>query len=341
MVSRDVVSAGALTDARETFLTGIDFSVGYWLDFWRRTEDNSEAQHNALGHAVRAIIRSLEYRRCPKSSVELAVALNMHMQRRGRWHEWERLLAQVAEWAGPLIEAELRIQLEGQLSLYWFRLNRIDEVIDLATQQYLWAVGSGSVLGSYAAMIRMAEAYLNAERYDLALACAEEAYASSLSLGDPVKLADALINGARAALGLGLIDDAEQRLERAEALTAESRDADYCCKAQLFLGHAAAARKAWAAALRRFETALILIDGYGDLVGRGVVLSNMGRALTELGRWDEAESALSEALAILHYHGNVPAEEICRQRHRQLHERRGPDLALTCMLAEQPAVAPG
>lgn len=219
------------------------------------------------------------------------------------------------------MDDELRIQLEDSLGSFWLRLNRIDEVIVLAQRQYVWASGCGSIVHMNAATIRMAEAHLNAEHYDFALAYAEEAHGLALQLGDPVRQADALINAARALLGLGLFDDAEQRLGRAETLTTEAHDVAYRAKAQLFLGHAAAAREAWAAALARFEAALLIVEGYGDRVGRGVVLSNMGRALTELGRWDEAEAVLQDALSILHYHGNRPTEDMCRQRLQRLRVR--------------------
>ena len=64
------------------------------------------------------------------------------------------------------------------------------------------------------------------------------------------------------------------------------------------------------------------MQSYGDEAGRGVVLGNMGRALLELGRWDEAAEALEEALRIHRFNGNAPAERICQERLAELTARR-------------------
>lgn len=101
MTSRDRLSVDSPTDARETFLAGIDHAVGFWLAFWRASPDNGAAQLEAIGHAVRALTWCMDFQRQPQATVELAIALHRHMERRGRWREWEALLVQLAGWAGP------------------------------------------------------------------------------------------------------------------------------------------------------------------------------------------------------------------------------------------------
>ena len=141
-------------------------------------------------------------------------------------------------------------------------------------------------------------------RHDVALAYAEHATDLAVTLGDAVREADGHINTARALLGLGKIADAEQHLARAYSLATAAQDSVYRCKAQLFLGHAAAARQEWQRSLDYCSDALTLVQEYGDEAGYGVVLTNMGRALIGLRRWDEAKKVLEQALRIHRFHGN-------------------------------------
>lgn len=298
----------------DLFRAGIERAAGHWLKVWEQTHDDPAARTAILGHALRALMWCIESRCCAEYAADLACALNGHMMHAGSWPVWEGYLRPLFAWAGSSLDDERASRLRACIAAYDLRTYRLADAVALAEEEYAHAVRGGHSMRQCAALIMLAETYLNADRFDLALACAERAVALAAELGDPVREADGWINAARALLGCGRVDEADAALVRAAQLTELAGNLIYRCKAQIFLGHVACAREDWSAALGRFETALRLVEFYGDRVGYGVVLSNMGWALTGLGRLDDAERVLEQALAIQRFHGNQPAEQLCHRR---------------------------
>lgn len=303
-----------LPDSQALFAIGMARAVRHWLAFWQHNGHDVEAQRQARGHALRALLWCADWGQDAERAADLVLAMDRHMMWAGQWAEWELCLRRVIAGIGPQVRPERRFELQGCLAAIYFRLHRLDEALALARENERIAVALGDARRQEAAAVLLAETYLNEPRFDLAQAHAERAVELAVSLGDQVLEADALIDLARALLGQDRIAEAEQHLVRAHDLTTAAEDTVYRCKAQLFRGHAAAARRDWQQSLVFCSEALNLVTSYGDEVGRGVVLTNMGRALLELGRWDEARETLEQALRIHRFHGNIPAEQVCQQR---------------------------
>lgn len=312
-----------LLDPRAEFVAGLEHAAQHWLAFWQHNGHDVEAQRQARGHALRALLWCADWGQDAERAADLVLALDRHMMWAGQWAEWELCLRRVIAGIGPQVRPERRFELQGCLAAIYFRLHRLDEALALARENERIAAALGDVRRQEAAAVLLAETYLNEPRFDFAQAHAERAVELAVSLGDQVLEADALIDLARALLGQDRIAEAEQHLARAYDLATAAEDTIYRCKAQLFRGHAAAARRDWSQSLIFCSEALNLVTSYGDEVGRGVVLTNMGRALIELGSWDEADQTLTEALRIHRFHGNTPAERVCVQRLQELHAHRG------------------
>lgn len=311
-----------LPDTRSLFATGMERAAHHWLAYWQQNGYDSEAQRQARGHALRALMWCAEWGITPDTVADLAVALHTHMMRAGQWFEWEPCLRTVLERAGPHICDERRSAVQHCLSTLYFRLHRMEDAIALAEDNVRIALTAADTRRQELATTNLSETYLKMRRYDVAQAYSEEATRLAAALGDAVREADGHINIARALLGLGKVAEAEQHLTRAEHLVAPTSDQVFRCKTRLFQGQAAGARQAWDRALEHFSDALYLVRLYGDEVGYGVVLNNIGRALMELGRWDEADAVLTEALHILQLYGNAPAAQVSRNRLAELRALR-------------------
>lgn len=311
-----------LSDLHAVFMEGAERAARYWTAFFRDRPTDPVEWERFGGHALVTLDRCVEFGRMPELAVDLAAALHTHMTWQGSWHEWEAVLSHMAATTYAALDAQRQWNLNAGLSAFYSRLHRLEESIALAQRNYELAVAWGDLRRQYDAFILQAEAYLNAEAWDQALRCAEDALTLSDAIGGPILQADALIDSARALMHLGAVAEAEARLERSLTLTKQGGNINYEAKARLFQGHAAGARQDWPRALTYFSEALALVQSCGDEVGRGVVLGNLGRALLELGRWDEASEALEEALRIHRFHGNAPAEMVARARLAELHARR-------------------
>lgn len=311
-----------LPDTPSLFAAGMSRAAQHWLAYWRRNGHDSEAQRQARGHALRALMWCADWGTAPDTAADLAVALHAHMMYAGQWAEWEACLCWVIDRIRPSIGDEQRFELQYCLAELYFRLHRLNEAVALAQDNGRIALAAKDIGREERVASLQAETYLNMAQYETALAHAEHAADLAASLGNAAKEADGQINLARALLGQGRISEAEPRLARALALASAANNKMYTAKSYLFLGHAAAARDQWALALKQFRAALHLVEGYGDEVGRGTVLSNIGRALTELGAWDAAQRTLEESQQILRCHGNTPAAEVAQQRLRSLAARR-------------------
>ncbi len=308
----------ALPDSQTLFTTGMERAARHWLDYWQHNGHDSQAR----GHAVRALMWCADWGVAPDTASDLAVALHGYMMRENQWSEWEPCLRRVLLQTREHIDNVRRYELQHCLAMIYFRLHRLDDAIALAQDNERIALATADASRQERAVRNLAETYLNVPRYDVALAYARQAADLAVILGDAVREADGHINTARALLGLGKIADAEQHLARAYDLATAADSAVYRCKAQLFLGHAAAARQEWQRSLDYCSDALTLVQEYGDKAGYGVVLTNMGRALIGLRRWDEAGETLEQALRIHQFHGNVPAERVCQERLAELYVRR-------------------
>ncbi len=312
-------------DAASIFIEGVARAGNHWLAYFRGRPTDLATWERAGGHALRALQWCADCPGFETLAADLVFALESHMMRMGQWYEWVDLLQHIVARIQPAIDLDRLVRLNAELCTICFRLHRLDEALALAQRWYEIGTAEGHRGWQYAALIQMAETHLNAEAFDLALDCAEEAYALAEHLADPVKKADALIDAARALLGQGHAAEAERRLESAIALTVASGDVVWQAKARLFLGHAASAQGRWAVALERFRAALALVDGYGDQVGCGTILSAMGPVYAELGQWAEASAALAEAIRILERHGNTPAVRVAQQRLQMVARRMGAD----------------
>ncbi|MBM4459393.1 MAG: tetratricopeptide repeat protein [Chloroflexi bacterium] len=309
-------------DLQELFHAGIERAGRHWLAFFRDRPADPDEWARLGGHALRALSWCADSGRYGELATDLVLALEWHVMYLGHWHEWESSLRHVSARLGETIDAERQILLGGRLATLCWRLGRSEEALALQQQDYELAVACGDARLQWGVLEGMAEAYLNARRFDQALRCAEQATGLAIAIGDLVEQAASLINAARALMELGEVPEVRRRLERALALAVAAGNIVFEAKARLFLGHAAVAAGDWALALARFREALPLVASYRDEVGRATVLSNIGRALTELGQWDEAAVALEEAIRVLRRHGNTPAETVVRQRLAALQARR-------------------
>jgi tetratricopeptide (TPR) repeat protein len=309
-------------DWQTLFVAGIERTARHWLSFFRdRPLMDAETWAASSGHALRALTWSVSSGRYNELAADLALALTSSVMRLGYWHEWEITLRQVIAQVAETIDTERLWDLNAVLSYLLLRLHRLDESIALSKQNYQIAAARQDVSRQQSTLMHLAETYLNAEAFDQALPCAENATALAIALGDPIGEADGLINAARALMDLGDIAEAERRLAKALALTTAIGAPVYQAKTHIFLGHATRLRGDWAATLAQFRTALPMVADSNDAVGVGTILSNIGWALSHLGEWAEGAAALEEAIRILAEHGNGPAEAAARQRLAELRRR--------------------
>lgn len=308
-------------DPAAVFLAGVGRAGNYWLAFFRDRPTDLAIWERVGGHALRALRWCADCAGHETLTADLAHVLQSQMMRLGQWHEWAILLQHAIAAIESSVDLDRLVRAKAELCTVYFRLHRLDEAMALAQHCYDIGVTQQKRSWQYAGTIAMAEAHLNAQAFDLAFRCAEEATMLAALMEDPVKEADGLANAAWALLGQGITEEAEQRLERALALTIAAGDFVWQAKARLFLGHAARAQGRLALALERYHAAFSIVEGYGDQVGCGTILSAMGLVYTELGEWAAARKTLSEALQILERHGNTPAVNITRQRLEILAER--------------------
>lgn len=301
-------------DPAAVFLAGVGRAGSHWLAFFRDRPTDPATWERVGGHALRALRWCADCAGHEILTADLAHALQPQMMRLGQWHEWAGLLQHAIAAIESSVDLDRLVRAKAELCTVYFRLHRLDEAMALAQRCYDTGVAHQNQSWQYAGMIAMAEAHLNAQAFDLAFRCAEEASKLAAQMGDPVKEADGLANAAWALLGQGVTAEAEQRLERALALTLAAGDLVWQAKARLFLGHAARAQGRLALALERYRAAFSIVEGYGDQVGCGTILSAMGLVYTELGEWAAAWKALTQALEILERHGNTPAVNVTRQR---------------------------
>lgn len=309
-------------DPRAAFLAGRERAAQHWLAFWQDHAQEPEALAAAYGHVLRALTWCAMADSPSLAAIDLALAVDVHMIRQGQWHDWEPLLRRFVAQAGATGSPERQYALRHSLATICFRLHRLEESIALSQDNHRWATAIGDRRRQAQAAINLAEAYLNAEVFDRALAHAEEAAALGAALHLPWMEADGMIDAARASMGLGELAAAEQRLRQADVLASAAGYPVYQAKAQLFLGQVLGRRGCWQEALAHLETARQLVASYGDEVGRATVQIHLGRALAELGRPDEAVQVLEDAVIIQRRHGNWPAERAAVQRLQELRARK-------------------
>jgi tetratricopeptide (TPR) repeat protein len=309
-------------DWQALFVAGIERTARHWLSFCRdRPMMDAETWAHCSGHAFRALTWCTDCGQYNELAADLAMALFGNVIRLGYWQEWEIILRRVIAQTAQTIDAERLWDLNAILSYLLLRLHRLDEAIALSKQNYQIAAAQQDVFRQQSTLMHLAETYLNAEAFDLALRYAEEAAGLAITRGDPIGEADGLINAARALMDLGDVAEAERRLVRALTLTTAAGSPIYQAKTYLFRGHAARLRGDWAAALAQFRQALPMVADSNDAVGVGTILSNIGWALSHLGGWEEGAAALEEAIRLLAHHGNSPAEAAARQRLAELRRR--------------------
>ncbi len=312
----------AITDPQAQFYTGLARAVQHWLAFWQTNGHDPAALRRTRGHALRVLMWCAECDCHLDIAADLASAMHTHMIRTAEWHEWEACLRQVLLRANASLGEDRVCRVRFYLSELCMRMQRHDEALALAQENYRRGVCAGNLSQQLDATLVTAEVYLNAENYGPAREYAERGTALAIAAGNIVREADGLINVARALIGQRAFTEAERRLQRALALTEAAGSIMYQAKTHNFLGLAASVQGDWPAALCHYRQAFPLVEAYGDAVGRGVVLGNIGRVLLELGQWDAAGQALEEALRIHHTHGNTPAEQVCQRRLAELSARR-------------------
>jgi tetratricopeptide (TPR) repeat protein len=311
------------THVRAQFDEGIERAVGHWLCHWREYGHSPEGGAAAAGHALAALRWCIASGRALEPAIDLAQAMQAYMMYQGQWSDWELLLRQLLEKADCIASQERRFALRHYLGAVYMRQHRLAESLALTEENYHWALATGNRHLQADAATLLAEAYLNADAAEQALAYAEESASLGAALNLPWKEADGLIDAARALLAQGKLAEAEQRLRRAETLAATTGYPVYQAKAWLFLGQVAARSGCWQEALAHFELALGLVTSYGDEVGRATVQIHIGRTLAELGRLDDAACLLEDAVRVHRRHGNLPAERVAVQRLQEVMARRG------------------
>ena len=322
------------TDLAVDFLSGLERSLHYWLARWRQPADHAALQP-LQGHALRALWWAATTGVCLPLAVDLAIALHSDMMYSGQWQEWKVCLARLAA-AADRVDAARLFNLLHRLATMCFRQGDLDEALAWGERVLALAAVGQDRLGQVIAANLLAEIYLTAEHFAPAQVFAEQAVALAAAGGDTPRRADALINRARvhldaavaAAGGLAAVElqpltaaqtaALEAWLHEALALVQASGDVVYETKAHLFLYHALAARGEWVQALWRAQTALALVESYGDDAGRGVVLQAVGRSLAGLSRRAEAIEALQTAIRIHERHGNRPAQQNAQRRLEKL-----------------------
>ncbi len=310
-------------EARAIFTAGQQRAVQHWLCVWQsQGGQDLAALDDFRGHALRALDWCAAAENLPDEAIDLALAMHELMIRQGQWHQWKALLRLLLLRAEQSRSPEQQFALRHNLATVCFRLHQLDESIALSQENYRWACSAGEGFRQAQAAINLAEAYLNAQDFERALAHAEEAAALAAVHAMPWQEADSWIDAARALIGLGELAEAETRLRRAEALAAATGYPVYQAKAQLFLGQLLGRRGRWQEALQHLEMARRLVISYGDEVGRAVVQIHLGRTLAELGRLDEAVHLLEDAVLVHRRHGNHPAERAALERLREATARR-------------------
>ncbi len=315
--------AGAIYDA------GKGRAVRHWLAFWQNPVQDRERLSDARRHTLRALDCCTGDKTLLDPAIDLALAAHAHMLHQGEWWRWEEALRQLLHQIDATMMSERQFALRECLSNICFRQHRLEESIALSGENYRRAKSAGDSARQARSAINLAEAYLNAQlslpdALAQALYYAEEAGALSAVLGVRWQESDALINAARALAAMNRLAEAEQRLWQGHALASAADLPVYQAKSQLFLGQVAGLGGNWQRGLTHFDTALVLVTSYGDEVGRATVQSNIGRALMELGRWQEAANILEDAVRVFRHHGNAPAEQLALQRLRELEARRQP-----------------
>ncbi len=308
-------------EVRAQFLSGVERATAHWVAYWREHATAPRALARAHGHALRALAWHVTCAGSLATAVELIAAIHDTMMYQGQWREWEALLRELLDRADAAANVEHQILLRSAVSAICFRTGRGNESVALSRINYDHALANNDDLRRAGAALPLAEAYLNAGAPDLALALAEEVTNLGTTHNLPRFTADGLIDAARALMDLGDLAEAESRLLRAAEIAASADLTTFHAKAQLFLGHIARGRQHWQEALAHYETALGLVTGYGDEVGRATIQSAQALALAAVGRRDEAISLLEDAVRVLRYHGNAPAEEVARQRLAELRAR--------------------
>lgn len=319
------------TDLTVDFLSGLERSMQHWLAHWRQPADHAGLQP-LWGHALRSLWWAATTAACLPLAVDLAIALHSDMMYSGQWHEWKACLTRLAAASADRVDAERQFDLWHYLTAACFRLGEMDEALSRGKRLLALAEASQDRMQQTIAANLLVEIYLAAEHFAPAQTYAEQAVARAAATGDAQRRADALINRARAHLGAAVAAAGGQEVVERQPLTAEqtaaleawlhealalvqaSCDVVFQTKSHLFLHHALAARGEWTQALWRAQTALSLVESYGDDAGRGVVLHAIGRSLAGLGRRAEAIEALQTAISIHERHGNRPAQQNTQRR---------------------------
>ena len=318
-------------DYAEEFMTGLQRGLRYWLEIWQQPAVHRvrTPQH---GHEQRLLYWATTTRACLPLAIDLALAMHPFMLYSGQWLEWKTCLHRLATAAVDRVDAARQFGLLHYLAATCFRRGDLNEAITWGEQVAALAAAIPEQTQRAIAVNLLAEIYLAAEDYAPAQRYAQQAIALTLTMGDEQGQADALINAARADLGaavtaaggLEVVERqpltaeqtaaAEEWLYRALSLAQAAGEVVFQTKAHLFLHHALAGRGAWGQALGHAQTALCLVESYGDDAGRGVVLNAIGRSLTGLGRRAEAIEAFQTALTIHERHGNGPARQNAQHR---------------------------
>lgn len=304
------------------FAAGKERSARHWLAFWGAPSSDLQRIEDVRRHSLQAVMWCAGEDGLLDLAIDLATAMNEHMLWQGQWRQWEAVLRLLLSRSNPTGVSDQQFALREALSAVCFRQHRLEESIALSGENHRRAKQYGLGYWQVKAAINLAEAHLNAGAAMLALAYAEEAGALSALAGERWQEADALINAARALTAMDRLAEAEQRLWQGHALATAAGLKVYQAKAHLFLGQAAGRRNCWGESLPHFQAALDLVTSYGDEVGRATVQSNIGRALIELNRWQEAADFLEDAVRVFRFHGNAPAERMALQRLQELETRR-------------------
>lgn len=310
--------AGRSSADQAQFLVGLERSVRHWLGHWQQHADDAAALQAVSGHALRSLELCAQSAYALDLAIDLVHAMHEHMWFRESWRKWEAILRQLLLTANGNASSERLFDLRCALSAICFRQHLLEESIALAQENYRWARQMNDNQRRAGSAILLAEAFLNANAPEQALAFAEEAARFSGSW----HAVDGLINSARALLAMDKLAEADERLQKAAALATAKDLPAYQAKAQLFLGHAAAQRNRWQDSLAHYQAALALVNSYGDQAGQATVQTHMGYALMALDQLDEAACLLQDALRTHRHLGNQPAEQIALQRLQETTVRR-------------------
>ncbi len=322
-------------DYTEEFMTGLQRGLQYWLDAWQQPAAGS-ALPPEHGHEQRLLHWAAFTRAFLPLAVDLALAMHPTMLYTGQWIEWKTCLGSIAAASADRVDADRQFHLLHYLADVCFRRGDLNEAIAWAEQVIFLARAAQEQAQAAIAVNLLAEIYLAAEDYRLAQDYAQQGLALINAASSKHRQADAYINAARACLGAavtaaGGLEAVEQQpltaehtrtveewLQQALALALAADNATYQAKAHLFLHHTLAVRGAWAQALGHAQTALSLVESYGDDAGRSVVLQAVGRSLAGLSRRAEAIEALQSAMRIHEHHGNRLAQQNTQRRLEKL-----------------------